>query len=124
MVWAANKNLCKQDINVIKEKLVEQREEIIETIETQKLKLLQLDLTNPDRSTLAKASTQREHMETIVSGAEYQWTKVEEAFDRLNQGTYGKCSHCETNINITRLKVIPATEYCVECQENKEKNNR
>ena len=87
MVWATNNNLSRKDIDTIMEKLAEQREEIIKTIETQKIKLIQLDLTNPDCSTLAKASTQREHMETIVGDAEYQWTEVEEAFDRLNQGT-------------------------------------
>jgi RNA polymerase-binding transcription factor DksA len=124
MVWEANNILSKQEKNAIKEKLAEQQEEVIKTIETQKLKLLQIDLTNPDRSTLAKAFNQREHMGTIVGDAEYQWTKIEEAYERLNQGTYGKCFRCETNINIDRLKVIPATEYCVECQENKEKNKR
>jgi DnaK suppressor protein len=124
MVWAVNNNLNRQDINTIKEKLAERREEIIKTIETHKLKLLQLELSSPYRSTLAKAFTQREHMEAIVSDAEYQWTKAEEAFVRLNQGTYGKCSHCETNIHIDRLMVIPAAEYCVECQKNMEKNNR
>ena len=124
MFGDANNNLSKQDINTIKVKLAEQREDLIKTIETHKLKLLQIDLINPDRSTLAKAFTQREHMETIIGDAEYQWTKVDEAFERVNQGTYGKCSHCKTNINIDRLKVIPATMYCVECQKNKEKNNR
>jgi hypothetical protein len=54
MFREANINLSKQEINAIKEKLAKQREELIKTIETQKLKLLQLGLTNPDRSNLAK----------------------------------------------------------------------
>jgi len=61
----ANDNLSKQEINTVKEKLTKQQEELIKTIETQKLKLLQIDLINPDRSTLAKAFTQREHMENV-----------------------------------------------------------
>jgi RNA polymerase-binding transcription factor DksA len=117
MVWEANNNLSKQDIHTIKEKLTGRREELIKTIETQKLKLLQLDLSILGLSTLAKTLTQREHMETIVVDAEYQWSKVEEAFERLTQGTYGKCSLCETNINIDRLKVIPAAEYLLESQK-------
>jgi len=123
MSWEANTNLSKQEINTIKEKLSEQQEGLIKSIETQKLKLIQIDLKNYDRSTLVKASTQREHLETIIGDAEYQWRKIEEAFERLNQGTFGTCSHCQININIDRLKVLPAAEYCVECQENLEKNN-
>ncbi|MGD8457281.1 MAG: hypothetical protein PVF83_12945 [Anaerolineales bacterium] len=93
-------NLRKQVINAIKEKLAEQREELIKIIETHKLKLLQLELTNPGRSKLSKAFTQREYIKIILVDAEYQWIRVEETFELSNQGIYGECSLCNTNINI------------------------
>jgi RNA polymerase-binding protein DksA len=108
---------------MIKTNLAEQREELLKTIESHRLELLQMDLTNPDRSTLAKAFTQRERKESIIADAECQWEKVENAFDRMFRGTYGQCSQCGTSISVDRLKVIPTAEYCVKCQENMESNN-
>lgn len=118
-----NNKISEQDIKMIKDKLAEQREDLLKTIESHKLELLQMDLTNPDRSTLAKAFTQRERKETIIADAEHQWEKIENACDRISRGTYGRCSHCGANINVDRLKVIPAAEYCVKCQGSMEKNN-
>lgn len=118
-----NNKLSEQDIQMIKSKLAEQREELLKTIESYKLDLLQMDLSNPDRATLAKAFTQRERKESIIADAEHQWEKIENAFDRLSRGTYGRCSQCGEDINVDRLKVIPAAEYCVKCQGNMEKKD-
>jgi DnaK suppressor protein len=118
-----NNKISERDIKMIRDKLAEQREELLKMIESHKLELLQMDLTNPDRSTLAKAFTQRERKESIIADAEEQWEKVENAFDRILRGTYGLCSQCGDNIDVDRLKVIPAAEYCVKCQGNMEKNN-
>jgi RNA polymerase-binding protein DksA len=119
-----NNKINEQDIKVIKDKLAEQRKELSKTIETHKLELLQMDLTNPDRSTLAKAFTQRERKESIIADAEHQWKKIEKAFKRMSTGTYGQCSQCGTSINVDRLKIIPAAEYCVKCQGSMEKTTR
>jgi RNA polymerase-binding protein DksA len=118
-----NNKFSEQDIKMVKGKLAEQREELLNTIESHKLDLLQMDLSNPDRTTLAKAFTQRERKEAIIADAEQQWEKIENAFDRLSRGTYGRCSQCGGDINLDRLKVIPAAEYCIECQGNLEKKD-
>ncbi|MGD8454785.1 MAG: TraR/DksA family transcriptional regulator [Anaerolineales bacterium] len=118
-----NNKFSEQDIKMVKGKLAEQREELLNTIESHKLDLLQMDLSNPDRTTLAKAFTQRERKEAIIADAEQQWEKIENAFDRLSRGMYGRCSQCGGDINLDRLKVIPAAEYCIECQGNLEKKD-
>jgi len=116
-----NNSISKQDIKMIKNALAEQREELLKTIESHKLELLKIDLTNPDRSTLAKVFTQRERKESIISDAEQQWEKVENAFKRISRGIYGLCSKCGKNIKVDRLKIMPAAEYCIKCQESMEK---
>jgi DnaK suppressor protein len=46
--------------------------------------------------------------------------EVEDALDRLEDGTYGICENCGAAINLERLKVLPFTTYCVSCQEQRE----
>jgi DnaK suppressor protein len=45
---------------------------------------------------------------------------IEDALDRLEEGSYGICENCGEAINTERLKVLPFTTYCVRCQEQRE----
>jgi DnaK suppressor protein len=47
--------------------------------------------------------------------------EVEDALDRLEEGTYGICEECGAAIKLERLKVLPFTTYCVQCQERRER---
>jgi DnaK suppressor protein len=47
--------------------------------------------------------------------------EVEDALDRLEEGTYGLCEECGAAINLERLKILPFTTYCVQCQERRER---
>lgn len=46
--------------------------------------------------------------------------EVEDALDRLEEGTYGICEDCGASIALERLKVLPFTTCCVRCQERRE----
>jgi DnaK suppressor protein len=46
--------------------------------------------------------------------------EVEDALDRLEEGIYGVCEDCGASINLERLKVLPFTTCCVQCQEKRE----
>ena len=39
------------------------------------------------------------------------------ALDRIEDGRYGVCLHCDTAINPKRLSAVPWAEYCIRCQE-------
>lgn len=47
-------------------------------------------------------------------------TKTDEAITKLEDGTYGICEDCESEIDEARLKVVPLTPCCVTCQAKKE----
>jgi DnaK suppressor protein len=49
-----------------------------------------------------------------------QLTQLEEAERRVEQGTYGKCESCGEPIGIERLRLVPFTPYCVDCQRGQE----
>ena len=39
------------------------------------------------------------------------------AIDRIQDGTYGICAHCEEEIGSKRLAAIPWADYCIRCQQ-------
>lgn len=47
--------------------------------------------------------------------------EVDEALDRIENGTYGICEECGGPIGIKRLEVRPVAKYCVPCLTKLEK---
>ena len=47
-------------------------------------------------------------------------TKINQALERLGDGTYGECMECGEPIPEGRLKARPAAVLCIECKERKE----
>ncbi len=43
---------------------------------------------------------------------------IDAALERLSRGEYGICEECEEPISEKRLKAIPWTGYCLQCQES------
>jgi RNA polymerase-binding transcription factor len=52
--------------------------------------------------------------------------KIDEAFERIGDGSYGQCEECGGEIGIERLKARPVTTLCIACksaQEAREQKN-
>ena len=47
---------------------------------------------------------------------------IENALERIEDGTYGTCAECGGRIPKTRLNAIPYTPYCVKCASKLEGN--
>jgi DnaK suppressor protein len=46
--------------------------------------------------------------------------KIDEAFARLEDGSYGNCEECGLEIGIERLKARPVTTLCIGCKSAQE----
>ncbi|HEX2832696.1 MAG TPA: TraR/DksA family transcriptional regulator [Thermoanaerobaculia bacterium] len=46
---------------------------------------------------------------------------IEEAFNRIKDGSYGVCTNCGAEIGEKRLQAVPWTSFCIDCQELQEK---
>ena len=46
--------------------------------------------------------------------------KIDEAFDRIEGGSYGRCEECDGEIGIERLKARPVTTLCIACKSAQE----
>jgi DnaK suppressor protein len=47
--------------------------------------------------------------------------EVDEALDRIGNGTYGICEECGGQISLKRIEVRPVAKYCVPCLTQLEK---
>ena len=49
---------------------------------------------------------------------------IDEALARVEEGTYGVCESCESDIAEGRLEALPFTRLCINCQADREKEAR
>ncbi|MEU9336019.1 TraR/DksA C4-type zinc finger protein [Streptomyces sp. NPDC048290] len=45
-------------------------------------------------------------------------TEIDEAFARVEDGSYGRCVGCAKPVAAERLEILPYTRYCVTCQRH------
>jgi len=46
--------------------------------------------------------------------------ELEDALERLQEGTYGICESCGQPIDIERLEALPQTRLCIDCAREQE----
>lgn len=46
---------------------------------------------------------------------------IDDALARIDEGSYGVCDSCESDIAEARLEALPFTRLCVSCQAEREK---
>jgi DnaK suppressor protein len=51
-------------------------------------------------------------------------TKIDEAFARIEDGSYGRCEECGADIGIERLRARPVTTLCITCKSAQEARER
>jgi len=49
---------------------------------------------------------------------------IESAIGRIEEGSYGECESCESEISEARLEAMPFTRLCVSCQAEREKEEK
>jgi DnaK suppressor protein len=47
--------------------------------------------------------------------------KIEDALERIEDGTYGVCTSCEEEIGLKRLQARPVATLCIDCKSQQEK---
>jgi DnaK suppressor protein len=45
--------------------------------------------------------------------------EVNEALERIEEGTYSVCAECDQPISPKRLAAVPWAKYCISCQEKR-----
>jgi DnaK suppressor protein len=50
--------------------------------------------------------------------------QINAALKRIEEGTYGQCAWCETDISPARLRALPTAILCIDCATAREKRQR
>lgn len=72
---------------------------------------------DPDASDSARQLVDADREEASIEVIEAQRSRVREALERLDAGSYGKCVDCSKELPAARLEAKPEAERCVECQQ-------
>jgi DnaK suppressor protein len=78
----------------------------------------------PDMGDQATAETDRNFMLRLRSREQKLIKKIDDALDRIDNGTFGICDDCGMEINIKRLDARPVTTLCMECKTQQEEEER
>ncbi|GGW56061.1 TraR/DksA family transcriptional regulator [Streptomyces griseoloalbus] len=85
---------------------VRQRLEHARSTRVAQLKALDETGQSPDDHLM---STQKDAIERVLA-------EIDEAFARVDDGTYGVCLGCGKAVPPERLEILPHTRHCVTCQ--------
>jgi RNA polymerase-binding transcription factor len=72
----------------------------------------------------AETSYTKEFLLSLSDGERDQLLQIDEALKRLEHGEFGVCQVCTKEIGEKRLKAIPWTPLCIDCQEKAEEELR
>jgi len=111
-----------QEIEKLKKTLLEKRETIIGGVR-------QIDMSSQEmgqdgiQDTADEASTlyNKQVLLSLNENQRKMLREIDDALDRIEEGTYGMCDSCERPISLKRLQIQPFAKYCVQCQHVIEK---
>ncbi len=110
-------------IQEIKQNLLTQRESLLKEAE-ETLSNLPSELNFPDMGDQASAEADRNFMLRLRDRERMLLKKIEETIDRIDNGPYGMCEECGSEIGIKRLEARPVTTLCIECKTRQEEEER
>src|SRR5881409_332312 len=107
--------MSKLNLKSIKEKLLAERELLIDKLKGNDLSVD--DSETPDPVDLAVRNYSKNVALAVSENESRQLSQIDEAIVRLDDDEYGHCQNCEKVINPKRLAAIPWARYCLDCQE-------
>lgn len=104
-------------VEQIRKDLEQTREDLVERIDTAEGRNGRAVGGNPSRSDLSNDYANKDRNTALLSIDRKTLIQVEEALERIENGTYGKCENCGDTIPIERLEFLPYATLCVACQQ-------
>ena len=104
------------DLTSMKRRLKKQEKVISTRIRVEREKGKIGSIANPDRSDLAHDYSYRARRISLMEQFEDQLDDIKDALQRIEVGTYGKCTNCGNFILPERLDALPHAKLCIDCQ--------
>lgn len=81
-------------------------------------------LNFPDMTDQAAAEVDKNFTLRLREREQKLLKKIDEALDRIANGTFGICENCGEEISLKRLKARPVTTYCIDCKTKQEEEEK
>lgn len=65
----------------------------------------------------AQSTAERAKVLSLAEGLRQRLEDLDEALERIKEGTYGVCERCGNEINPERLDAVPAASLCMPCKQ-------
>ena len=113
-------------VEKMKEKLIEQKNTILGSLAAQNedYKKIVEGGESGDEVDVASDVVDGRLLESLGAQDSNRLQMINNALDRIKQGTYGRCLVCKEVIPKERLEAIPYAFMCINCQSRNERQNR
>jgi DnaK suppressor protein len=118
--------MAQLDLELYRSLITEKRKEIFDELNTGDLK--ESIKEGPGENAYAfhladvgSDSNEREKSFLVASIEGGLLADLDDALERIENGSYGVCAFCESPIHPMRLEAIPYARLCLQCKANEEK---
>ncbi len=110
------------DLRLLREQLKESKAALESDGDIRKsnTQTVELDQSKTGRLSRMDALQGQSMAKATEARALQQLQRIQTAFRRIDEGTYGECVRCEEPIALERLQADPATVLCIACAERAE----
>lgn len=108
------------DIEYFKELLIKMREEIQQKGENTIEDMTEDREMFSDPADRASAESDRAFILRLRDRDRKLIQKIEQALQRIEEGSFGLCDDCGEDISVPRLKARPVTTLCIKCKSKQE----
>jgi DnaK suppressor protein len=118
-----NTHLINEEIDVLKNKLLSEKERILnKDLIKNNYKLDRNELFDPVDE--ASENLQRSQELRFRTRENIFLKKINKALGKLNRGEYGICEECDSEISFVRLAARITAQKCIECKEAEETDEK
>lgn len=121
---AKEEYMCDKHLEYFRQKLLNWRAELVKESSDTLQDLKETNLNEPDLNDRASNEADqylelrtRDRMRKLIK-------KINQALDRIENGTYGYCEETGEPIGLGRLEARPVTTLCIEAQERHERKEK
>ncbi len=119
-----------KNFDYYRKRLLDEKKALLDTIdfikdyageESQQEQLGELSMIDNHPGDVATEMEDREKNYALIDNEKKLMTDIQEALDRIDNGTYGTCRICGKDISNERLDFIPYASLCIDCEKTMEK---
>jgi DnaK suppressor protein len=103
-------------------KLEPEREEIL--LKLDHLQAEMRGLAEPSADEADVDAYEREKIWALIQSLKAKLESIDRALQLAQNGTYGICQNCGSEIDPARLEILPQATLCLKCQREWERKNR